>query len=227
MSNINVQEFLNSLTGEQRAAVLACKTEDELEQVIDDYDIDLPDEMLAEVAGGKGILPFIMMGIIACSVGGSLAPAIPVSAAKVCLVQDIEGKGKKGDIIDVSDGYAKNYLIPKGMAVSVTEEMLSEKKSKDDSESYHKEQGTKNANELAKLLNGKSITLYGKSGANGKLFGSITNKNLANAIESTYNIHIDKKDLNVPEIKNFGSYEIEVNCGMDVIAYMTVKVCQE
>jgi len=76
-------------------------------------------------------------------------------------------------------------------------------------------------------LNGKSITLYRKSGENGKLFGSITTKELANAIESTYNIYIDKRNLNVPEIKNFGSYEIKVNLGMDVSAYMTVNVCQE
>ena len=199
MGDINVQEFPDSLTEEQRAAVPACK---------------------------KGILPFILLGIMAFSVG-LVGPAVTVSAAKVCLTEDIKGKGKKGDIIDVSDGYAYNFLIPKGMAVLATKEVLLEKKSKDDAESYHKEQEIEKKNVLAKFLNGKSITLYRKSGENGKLFGSITTKELANAIESTYNIYIDKRNLNVPEIKNFGSYEIKVNLGMDVSAYMTVNVCQE
>ena len=199
MGDINVQEFPDSLTEKQRPAVLACK---------------------------KGILPFILLGIMAFSVV-LVGPAVTVSAAKVCLTEDIKGKGKKGDIIDVSDGYAYNFLIPKGMAVLATKEILLEKKSKDEAESYHKEQEIEKKNVLAKFLNGKSITLYCKSGENGKLFGSITTKELANAIESTYNIYIDKRNLNVPEIKNFGSYEIKVNLGMDVSAYMTVNVCQE
>ena len=77
------------------------------------------------------------------------------------------------------------------------------------------------------FLNGKSITLYRKSGENGKFIGTITNKELANAIRSTYGIEIDKRKLNAPDIKSFGSYEVKVNLRTDVNAYMTVNVCQE
>ena len=232
MDNKNVQDFLNSLTEEQRTAVFACKTEEDLEKVVDEYDIDLPDEMLADVAGGKGILPFILAGIMALSGSAGImalsgGAAITASAAKVYLVEDINGKGKKGDIIEVSDGYAKNYLIPRGMAVLATEEILLEKKSKDEAVSYHQEHERQKANEIAMFLNGKSITLYRKSGENGKFIGTITNKELANAIRSTYGIEIDKRKLNAPDIKSFGSYEVKVNLRTDVNAYMTVNVCQE
>ena len=98
---------------------------------------------------------------------------------KVYLLQDVKSKGKKGDIINVSDGYARNFLFPKKMAVEVNAKVLSEKKTKDESLAYHKEQELLAANEIAERLKGKFVELKAKSGADGRLFGSITAKEIA------------------------------------------------
>ena len=128
---------------------------------------------------------------------------------KVYLLQDVKSKGKKGDIINVSDGYARNFLFPKKMAVEVNAKILSEKKTKDESLAYHKEQELLAANELAERLEGKFVELKAKSGADGRLFGSITAKEIANAVKVKYNVNIDKRKIEAPQIKTFGRFDFK------------------
>ena len=120
---------------------------------------------------------------------------------KVYLLQDVKSKGKKGDIINVSDGYARNFLFPKKMAVEVNAKVLSEKKTKDESVAYHKEQELLAAKEIAERLEGKLVELKAKAGADGRLFGSITAKEIASAVNMKYNVNIDKRKIESSQIK--------------------------
>lgn len=146
---------------------------------------------------------------------------------KVYLLKDVVGKGKKGDIVEVSDGYAKNFLIPKKLAVIATNEILLEKKSKDEASSYHKEQELLKAKETAKFLNNKTIEIEAKSGKNGKLFGSVTSKEIANKIEETLGVKIDKKKIETEEIKTFGQFEVKLKIMTGVVAKLKVFVKQQ
>ncbi len=145
----------------------------------------------------------------------------------VYLLQDILGKGKKGEIVKVSDGYAKNFLIPKKMAVAVTNEILAEKKTKDEANLYHKEQDLIKAKETAKFLDNKTVKISAKAGANGKLFGAITTKEIADLIEKTYDIKIDKRKIESQEIKTFGQFLIKLKIAVGVVANMKVFVAEE
>lgn len=143
---------------------------------------------------------------------------------KVYLLKDVAGKGKKGDVISVSDGYANNFLIPKNLAVKATTTILSEKKTKDAASEFHKEQEFLNAKKVAEFLDGKTVTISAKSGANGKLFGTITSKEIANMIEKTYDVKIDKRKIETQEIKNFGQFFITIKIFVGVLAKMKVFV---
>ncbi len=145
---------------------------------------------------------------------------------KVYLLQDVKSKGKKGDIINVSDGYARNFLFPKKMAVEVNAKVLSEKKTKDESLAYHKEQELLAANEIAERLKGKFVELKAKSGADGRLFGSITAKEIANAVNMQYNVNIDKRKIEAPQIKTFGKFDFKVKIMAGVTANMIVSVVE-
>ncbi len=145
----------------------------------------------------------------------------------VYLLQDILGKGKKGEIVKVSDGYAKNFLIPKKLAVAVTNEILAEKKTKDEANLYHKEQDLIKAKETAKFLENKTVKISAKAGANGKLFGAITTKEIADLIEKTYDVKIDKRKIESQEIKTFGQFLIKLKIAVGVVANMKVFVAEE
>ncbi|MBO4734420.1 MAG: 50S ribosomal protein L9, partial [Clostridia bacterium] len=93
---------------------------------------------------------------------------------KVILLADVKGKGKKGELVNVSDGYARNFLFPKNLAIEADKAALSELKSRNEATAHHKQEEIDAANSLAKKLNNKTVTLTAKAGANGRLFGSIT-----------------------------------------------------
>lgn len=145
---------------------------------------------------------------------------------KVYLLQDVKSKGKKGDIINVSDGYARNFLFPQKMAVEVNAKVLSEKKTKDESVAYHKEQELLAAKKVASRLEGKSVELKAKAGNDGRLFGSITAKEIANAVKVKYNVSVDKRKIEVPEIKAFGKFDFKVKIMTGVIANMIASVVE-
>lgn len=147
---------------------------------------------------------------------------------KVILNEDIKGTGKKGDIINASDGYARNYLFPKGLAVEATEGNVSSIKAKKDSLKFKKDQEIKDAKELAKKLSGITVNFKVKAGENGKLFGSITSKDIAEEIKKQFNIDVDKKKIILEDsIKLSGVYSIEIKVYTDVSAKVKVEVLSQ
>ena len=144
---------------------------------------------------------------------------------KVVLLADVKGHGKKGDIVEASDGYARNFLIPKKLAEVATADVLNNIKGKNEAAQYHKEQDIKKAKEIAAELEGKKIILKGKAGDNGKLFGKITNQNVADAIK--YQLHhvIDKRKVVLPDgIKAIGETHVEIKVYPEISATITVSV---
>ena len=144
---------------------------------------------------------------------------------KVVLLMDVKGHGKKGDIVEASDGYARNFLLPRKMAEAATADVLNNIKGKNEAAQYHKEQEIAAAKELAKSLEGAKVVLEGKAGDNGKLFGKITNQNVADAIK--YQLHhvIDKRKIVLPDgIKTVGETSVEIKVYPDITAKVTVVV---
>jgi large subunit ribosomal protein L9 len=143
---------------------------------------------------------------------------------KVVLVKDVKGQGKAGDVVNVSDGYASNYLIPNGLAVAGTAGNLSQAANKKQSDNFKAEQIKQAAFENAKLINGKEVTIYVKLGDNGKLFGSVTSKEIADEI-SKLGVAVDKKKVELNDnIKNVGKFNVKVKLHPAVTAKCVVNV---
>ncbi len=130
---------------------------------------------------------------------------------KVIFIKELKGQGKVGDEKNISDGYAKNFLIPRGYAIEATSANLNDLKGKKQSEAYKKEQDIKHAEQLKKQLDELTVVLSAKSGENGKLFGSITSKDIAEQLKKQHNISIDKKKFVLPDgIKEVGKFTVDV-----------------
>ncbi len=143
---------------------------------------------------------------------------------KVILLADVKGQGKKGELCNVSDGYARNFLFPKKLAVEADAAAMSELKSKNASAEHHKKEEKAAAQRLAEQLEGKRFTLTAKAGANGKLFGSVTSKEIAAEVTRATGISIDRKKLNVADIKAYGEYTAEIKLYTGISAKFTVEV---
>lgn len=144
---------------------------------------------------------------------------------KVILKEDIKGVGKKDQIINANDGYARNYLFPKNLAVPADKGNLTNLQSKKTSEEHRKELEREFAKETAKKIEDITLKLPVKSGENGKVFGSITAKEIAENLEKQYKITVDKKKINLQEpIKNLGTFNIEIKLYDGVIAKLKVNV---
>lgn len=143
---------------------------------------------------------------------------------KVILTQDVKGSGKKGELINAADGYARNFLLPKGLAIEANNQAIGELKAKEASKQHKIQVEKEAAMETAKRLEGKTVSLTAKAGAGGKLFGSVTTKEIADAIKKQYGAEVDKKKINVNEIKVFGTYTAEVKLYTGIAAKMTVEV---
>ncbi len=147
---------------------------------------------------------------------------------KVILLCDVKGKGKKGQMIDVSDGYARNFLLPRNLAQEATKSAMNDFQGKADSARYHKEQEVAAAKEMAKNLEGKTVVIRAKSGENGKLFGSITGQAVADAIKMQLHIVVDKRKIVVGDgIKSIGITDIEIKVYPEITAKIQVRVEQE
>ena len=147
---------------------------------------------------------------------------------KVILLSDVKGSGKKGDLINVSDGYARNCLLPKKLAQEATPQALNELNNAKKAMQYKIEEDIKKAKKEAATIDGKSIKIVAKAGNGGRLFGSITAKEIAAEVEKNYKIQIDKKKISLKsEIKNLGAYEFDVKLYNGVKAKMTVMVVEE
>ena len=145
---------------------------------------------------------------------------------KVVLLSDVKGHGKKGELCNVSDGYARNFLFPKKLAVEADNAALNELKNREQAAAHHKQEEINAANATAKALNGKEVVIKAKAGSNGKLFGSVTSKEIAAEIKNKVGIEIDKKKMSVADIKNFGEYTAEIKLYQGISAKITVKVTE-
>lgn len=145
---------------------------------------------------------------------------------KVVLLQDVKGKGKKGELCNVSDGYARNFLFPKKLAVEADNAALNELKNREEAQAHHKKEELAAAQKTASLLDGKSVNIKAKAGAGGKLFGSVTSKEIAAEIKNSIGVEIDRKKMNVADIKNYGEYTAEIKLYPGVTAKLTVKVSE-
>lgn len=147
---------------------------------------------------------------------------------KVVLLQDVKDLGKKEDIVNVSDGYARNFLFPRKWAVEATSGRLNEIADKKKAEQNRKNKELQAAKELADKLNKVEVTLKTKAGENGKLFGSITSKDIADAIKAQHKYEIDKKKIVLSDpIKTAGNFQVEVKVYPEVSAKVNVKIIGE
>lgn len=146
---------------------------------------------------------------------------------KVILKADVKGTGKKGDLVEVSDGYARNFLLKKGLADVATASGINEITQRRIAEEYHRAEYVKAQKELAAKLNGQEVTVAIKAGENGRVFGSVTTAHIASAL-SDAGYDIDKKKISLKEnIKNIGDFEAEVRLMEGVVSKIKVKVVAE
>ena len=144
---------------------------------------------------------------------------------KVILTQDVKAQGKKGQIINVSDGYARNFLFPKGLAVVADSKALNDKKNKEAAQKHKIAVEREEAKKLAEKLAPVVVKLMLQAGPDGRLFGSVTSKDIADELEKTTGISIDKKKILLDEpIKSYGSYTIDVKLYSEVIGKLNVIV---
>ena len=146
---------------------------------------------------------------------------------KVILLKDVKGTGKAGEVKEVADGYARNFLLAKGLALEANAKNLSDLAGKKSSEQHKKDVEKANAQEICDKINGKKVIAKAKAGQGGKLFGSITSGNIADLIENQLGSKVDKKKVSANEIKAFGTYEAEVRLYTGISAKITVEVVEE
>lgn len=144
---------------------------------------------------------------------------------KVILKQDIKNLGKKENMVEVSDGYARNYLFPRGLAVEASSVNINVMNTRKEAEKTKKDRELAAARQLAAKLNETTVVIKTKTGENGRLFGSITSKDIADKLKSDFKLEVDKKKINLPDaIKSLGTLEVEVKLYPEVSARLTVKV---
>ncbi len=143
---------------------------------------------------------------------------------KVILKADVKGSGKKGDIIEVADGYAKNFLLKRGLADAATASGINDEKQRKTAEAFHKAEYIKAQKELAEKVNGTAVTVAIRTGKNGKVFGSVTTEKIADAL-SEAGFEIDKKKIVTKEtIKTVGTFSAEIRFIEGVSAKITINV---
>jgi len=143
---------------------------------------------------------------------------------KVVLIQDVKGLGKKGELVNTSDGYARNFPFPRKLAMEANAQAMSELKNREAAEKHRIDTEIAAAKANAAKLEGKTVKLTAKGGAGGKLFGSVTSKDVAGLISKEYGIVLDKRKVVVEDIKAFGTYPVEVKLYNGISASMYVSV---
>ena len=146
---------------------------------------------------------------------------------KVILLQDVKGKGKKGQMIEVSDGYARNFMLPKKMAIEATPDAINTMKMNDKATQERIAREKAEALALSKQLREMTLTVTCKGGGNGRLFGSVTNQEIADALAKNSGIKLDKRKIVMGEtIKNVGTYTVTCKLGYEITAPLTVKIVE-
>ena len=144
---------------------------------------------------------------------------------KVILLCDVKGQGKKDQIVDVSDGYARNFLFPQKKAIPADSKATSELKSKEEAKQYRINEDRKAAQALADKIKDVSVDIVMGHGQDGRLYGSVTSKDIATELSKILGIDIDKRKINLKEaIKAYGSFDVEIKLLQDISAKFVVKV---
>ncbi|MBR5806028.1 MAG: 50S ribosomal protein L9 [Oscillospiraceae bacterium] len=143
---------------------------------------------------------------------------------KVVLLQDVKDIGKKDQVVNVSDGYARNFLLPRKLAKEATTAAMNDVKAKESAKAHHKREEVKAANELKAKLDGKEVTIKAKAGKEGKLFGAVTSKDVAAALKAQHKMDIDKKKIVMKDIKTFSRVDVEIKIYPEIQAKITVIV---
>ena len=147
---------------------------------------------------------------------------------KVILIQDVKSQGKKDDVIEVNDGYARNFLFPRKLAIEATKTNVNELENRKASENFKAQQELKKAQEQGAQLKDKTFTLYEKTGAGSKLFGAVTSKEIAEAIKKVTGFEIDKKKISLSEtIKTLGNYTAEIKLHTNVHVSVNIVIAQK
>lgn len=144
---------------------------------------------------------------------------------KVILLQDVRGKGKKGQMLEVSDGYARNYMLPRKIAIEATADAVNTMRMNDKATQERIAKEKAEAMEISKKLRELTVTVTAKGGGNGRLFGSITNQEIADALKAAAGITLDKRKIVIADaIKNVGTYTVTCKLGYEITAPLTVKI---
>ena len=144
---------------------------------------------------------------------------------KVILLQDVKGKGKKGQMLEVSDGYARNFMLPKKIAIEATPDAITTMRMNDKAAAEKAAKERAEAMEISKKLRELTVTVTAKGGGAGKLFGSVTNQEIADALKAATGITLDKRKIVIADpIKNVGTYTVTCKLGYEISAPLTVKI---
>ena len=144
---------------------------------------------------------------------------------KVILTQDVKGKGKKGQMIEVSDGYARNFMLPKKMAIEATPDAINTMKMNDKATQERIAREKAEALEISKKLRDMTLVVTAKGGGAGRLFGSVTNAEIADALAKKTGIKLDKRKIVISDpIKSVGTYTVNCKLGYEITAPLTVKI---
>ncbi|MBE6611848.1 MAG: 50S ribosomal protein L9 [Ruminococcaceae bacterium] len=147
---------------------------------------------------------------------------------KVVLTQDVKAQGKKGQLVEVSDGYARNFLLPKGLAIIADSKAMNEIKGREESEKHKKAVELQNAKDTAAKLETVSVKFTCKSGADGRIYGSVTTKEISEALKAQHNILVDKRKIQLPEsLKTFGTHQVDVKLHTEVLGKINVVIAEE
>ena len=147
---------------------------------------------------------------------------------KVILKADVRGKGKKGQMIEVAEGYARNFLLPKGLAVLATADAVNTMRLQEKAKAKADAEAKAAATEIAEKLKGLQVKVASKGGEGGKLFGAVTGREIAAALKEQHGVDIDSKKLVLDEpIKSFGSYQVKAKLGFEISGTVYVIVTEE
>ena len=144
---------------------------------------------------------------------------------KVILLQDVKGKGKKGQMLEVSDGYARNFMLPRKLAVEATADAINTMRMNDKATQERIAREKAEAMDLSKKLREMTLVVTAKGGGNGRLFGSVTNQEISDALKAKTGVTIDKRKIVISDpIKNVGTYTVSCKLGYEITAPLTVKI---
>ncbi len=146
---------------------------------------------------------------------------------KVILLQDVKGKGKKGQMLEVSDGYARNFMLPKKLAIEATADAINTMRMNDKAAAEKAAKERAAAMEISRKLREMTLTVTAKGGGAGRLFGSVTNQEIADALKASSGIMLDKRKIVIADpIKNVGTYTVTCKLGYEISAPLTVKIVE-